>query len=104
MRVKPTPGPWKWWTSNSFLRLTGRDGQDGGVLHASVGSSGCATVTVREGDRALIAAAPELLEALEKIRDYFYVNGEGRGWKKVPYEVCLAAIKKATIPEDENER
>ena len=29
---KLTPAPWEWWTSNSFRRLTGGDGKDGGVL------------------------------------------------------------------------
>lgn len=28
-----TPGPWKWWTSNSFLRLSSQaTGKDGGVI------------------------------------------------------------------------
>ena len=27
-----TPGPWEWWTSNSWRRLSGPNGKDGGVL------------------------------------------------------------------------
>lgn len=29
------PGPWETWTSCSFRRISGPDGKDGGVLHAT---------------------------------------------------------------------
>jgi hypothetical protein len=58
-----TAGPWTWWSSNSFLRLTGADGEDGGVLSAACVRGAYATVKVRPGDMRLIAAAPDLLAA-----------------------------------------
>lgn len=63
-----TPGPWQWWTSNSLRRLTshagGRSGQDGGVLHAYRCRDGVADIAVSDADMSLIAAAPDLYEAL----------------------------------------
>lgn len=36
-----TPGPWKWWTSNSFLRLSSQaTGKDGGVIDSYVMKDG----------------------------------------------------------------
>ncbi len=60
-----TPGPWSWWTSNSYRRLTAEGRQDGGVLHAS--ESDWPTVVVSEADACLISAAPDLLEALQGV-------------------------------------
>lgn len=61
-----TPGPWEWWTSNSFLRLSSKaTGKDGGVIDSTVMRDGHPTLLVKKEDMALIAAAPELLEALQ---------------------------------------
>jgi hypothetical protein len=49
-------GPWKWWTSNSALRLTGLDGKDGGVLSAYV-HSGWADIACSAENRAFIEAS-----------------------------------------------
>lgn len=63
-----TPGPWKWWTSNSFLRLSSKaTGKDGGVIDSYVMSDGHSSLSVTYADMALIAAAPELLEALQEM-------------------------------------
>ena len=63
---KHTPGPWKWWTSNSFRRLSGPDGKDGAVLCPTVSrSDGNPDLIVSKHDMALIESAPDLLEALE---------------------------------------
>lgn len=64
-----TPGPWTWWTSNSIKRLTGRDGADGGVLHAYTLRSepGTADISIREEDMAFIEACnPATILALLK--------------------------------------
>ena len=66
-----TPGPWEWWTSNSFLRLSSRStGKDGDVIDSFMMSDGHTSLSVKQEDMALIAAAPELLEALHKLRVY----------------------------------
>lgn len=69
-----TPGPWSWWTSCSFRRLSAT--WDGDVLHAVIQrSDGHPDIHFPNGgpegpDARLIAAAPELLEALEEILNY----------------------------------
>lgn len=61
-----TKGPWEWWTSNSFLRLSSKaTGKDGSVIDSYVMSDGHSSLSVTYADMALIAAAPELLEALQ---------------------------------------
>lgn len=66
MEGKFTPGPWEWWTSNSFLRLSSQaTGKDGGVIDSYAMSDGHTSLSVSKADMALIAAAPELLEALQ---------------------------------------
>ncbi|EDV7272630.1 hypothetical protein J9P53_000383 [Salmonella enterica] len=61
-----TPGPWQWWTSNSFLRLSSQaTGKDGGVIDSYVMRDGHPSLRVSKEDMDLIAAAPDLLEALQ---------------------------------------
>ncbi|TQC75582.1 hypothetical protein [Pantoea dispersa] len=63
---KGTPGEWRWFTSNSHKRLSSvLSGKDGDVLYAYNDSTGFPMVGCAENDMALIAAAPELLEALQ---------------------------------------
>lgn len=73
-----TPGPWRWWTSNSFRRLSSDlSGKDGDVLHGITCRDGCNDVRVSEADMDLIAElrnhAEDLLDAMtEKLfRDRF---------------------------------
>lgn len=64
---KGTPGPWSWWTSNSFKRLSSASGKDGDVLCPTVClSDGHPTLIVSKEDMALIESAPDLLEALQE--------------------------------------
>ncbi len=71
MMTSFTPGPWKWWTSNSWRRLSSDHHdhpQDGGVLCPCVSpSDGYPDCIVKDADMALIAAAPELYDALENL-------------------------------------
>lgn len=96
-----TPGPWKWWTSNSYRRLTAEGKQDGGVLSA-VSKSGHADVCVSEADAQLIAAAPDLLAALLVMTrayvDLVNTGDAGRWNPEGDQEVreARAAIAKAT--------
>ncbi|MCS3423390.1 hypothetical protein M2403_001991 [Rahnella sp. BIGb0603] len=60
-----TPYPWKWFTSNSHNRLSSEvTGKDGDVIYAFKASDGMVCVNVSQWDMPVIAAAPELLEAL----------------------------------------
>lgn len=69
-----TPYPWRWFTSNSHARLSSEvTGKDGDVIHAYKAYDGMACVNVRQRDMAVIAAAPELLEALISVMSMFPV-------------------------------
>lgn len=66
--MKHTPGPWQWWTSNSFVRLSSQaTGKDGDVIDSFKMSDGATSLSVKVDDMHLIAAAPDLLEALQEM-------------------------------------
>ena len=71
-----TPGPWKWFTSNSMARLSSTpSGKDGDVLSAFRASDGVPCVRVSQHDMAFIAAVNPivvlaLLAELEASRQY----------------------------------
>jgi hypothetical protein len=65
-----TPGPWTWWTSNSWRRLRHDDrGKSVDVLMPCIAPDGQPDITVSKDDMVLIAAAPDLLAALKIIID-----------------------------------
>ncbi|EQA1694553.1 hypothetical protein O1E46_RS20850 [Enterobacter hormaechei] len=67
-RFMGTPGPWEWWTSNSFLRLSSKTtGRDGDVIDSFGMSDGATSLSVKADDMNLISAAPDLLEALQEM-------------------------------------
>lgn len=69
--MKHTPGPWQWWTSNSFVRLSSQaTGKDGDVIDSFKMSDGATSLSVKVSDMHLIAAAPDLLNELQRLRDY----------------------------------
>lgn len=90
-----TPGPWQWWTSNSFLRLSSQaTGKDGDVIDSFKMSDGATSLSVKVDDMHLIAAAPDLLEALQAMLNKAYKQN----WNdQYPDEVskAQAAISKA---------
>jgi hypothetical protein len=100
METKHTPGPWEW---------VGRDlEQKGGEYKTVIGSEvscgtfcygGSVDMTVSEADARLIAAAPELLEALILLEHEMVESGNAQsrdyGWKPA-IEKTRAAIAKAT--------
>ena len=93
-----TPGPWRWWTSNSFRRLSSdATGGDGGVLCAVVQhSDGHPDVYLKNGgwdgpDGRLIAAAPEMADALETLIDCWLLGlPAGQFAKRVSYHMVEA--------------
>jgi hypothetical protein len=66
MSEKFTPGPWKWWTSCSWRRLTAHNKRggdykkEGDVLCPTKCHDGHPDLIVTEADMALIAASPDL--------------------------------------------
>src|SRR5579864_7981560 len=66
MSGEHTPGPWEWWTSNSWRRLRHSErGVSTDVLMPCVHNDGQPDINVNAADMALIAAAPELLASLQ---------------------------------------
>ncbi len=61
---KATPGPWEWWTSCSYRRLTARGGQIGGVMHGHTCRDGVPDIIVSDKDMAFTAAARTDVPAL----------------------------------------
>ena len=105
MAVKFTPGPWKWWTSCSWRRLSQDvpNAKEGGVLCPYVARDGHPDVMVSDDDARLIASAPELLEALQGVlwmaEEWFKHGGDettfSDGYKE-SLDEARAAILKAT--------
>ena len=64
LMVAATPGPWEWWTSCSWRRLSQVGGKEGGVMYPYVASDGHPDICISEADMALIAALVNSAEAL----------------------------------------
>lgn len=69
--LRHTRGPWRWWTSNSLLRLSSDEtGKDGDVLSAVRLRDGMADIEFsNRHDLFLIEAAPGTLGALIAARE-----------------------------------
>jgi hypothetical protein len=98
-----TPGPWEWWTSNSFLRLSSKaTGKDGGVIDSYRMSDGHTSLSVKYEDMALIAAAPDLFDALSRLKteiilsdvDMDYIESHFRPWLNNAQAVLNKALGK----------
>jgi hypothetical protein len=75
--TKHTPGPWEWWDESTGrprrYDLASLNGKNGKRVLGCYGGSGINALGKSEEDRAnalLIAAAPELLEALKALRNW----------------------------------
>ena len=94
---KHTQGPWEWCGSD----LDGGKHQEFSVLEVKVSCAaycygGMANIAVSVEDARLIAAAPELLEALLRLRAAFVVvAGANSPFAKAALEMPDAAIAKA---------
>lgn len=99
MTAQHTPGPWTWWTSNSWRRLRHDDrGKTTDILMPWVAIDGQPDIIVSGPDMRLISAAPELLEALrllhDNIAEYARINNLG-GFDNQDMKLARAAIAKA---------
>lgn len=112
MNGQPTPGPWEWWTSCSWKRLTSKDSKgswmkQGNVLCPTVASDGHPDLIVSEADMALIASAPDLLRLASDYRgsiefqirrDLKIGDVEGATMKRLTLQYVEGIISKATSP------
>lgn len=101
-----TPGPWTWWTSNSWRRLRHDDPATGHTVSVvepyNQRSDNHPDVIVSEADMALIAAAPDMLAELKSLRKRFYRALELTGTTGEFADAAVAAadaiIAKAETP------
>jgi len=103
MSGEHTPGPWEWWTSNSWRRLRHSErGVSTDVLMPCVHNDGQPDIIVNAADMALIAAAPDLLAALQNIVPRFErccaAMGSDAEYVLDATKQHRAAIAKATTP------
>ncbi len=98
MNTKHTPGPWRQSTANP--NAVNKDGEKGAIgiatAHGTDDSNYAAYFPSTDEARAnalLIAAAPDMLQALLVLRSYF----EGKGHIPNALAPALAAIAKATL-------
>lgn len=127
---KHTPGPWKYWSDNGYGDTRFYIAQEDGAPYTS-GYSDVATLiaetvsgekkAVQEANARLIAAAPDLLEALKGLLDDvqglmsesdgvagLHLNGDVADWESLDeggsferlsnMSAAMAAISKATAP------
>lgn len=92
-KPKFTPGPWEWWTSNSWRRLGHSDhGHTDWVLIPFVNRYDYhPDCEVSEADMSLIASAPDLYEALAAIME----DPRCRGIDPEHRRMAYAALSKA---------
>ena len=69
LQAGPTPGPWSWWTSCSFRRLSSEaTRRDGDVLHAVVHRDGVGDIVGTEATKDYIAACSP--DRIRRLLDY----------------------------------
>lgn len=89
-----TPGPWEWVGKN----LEGQNNTDVIGLSVDCGQwrqGGMVAVKVSDADMRLIAAAPDLLAALQRIADYEPLTFAGCSDAEAIIGIARAAIAKA---------
>jgi len=91
MEKKHTPGPWKTQTHISLDRLEIRDANGRRIAECAMDFP--MSAKTHDANASLIAAAPELLEALQEI----VTAADGEGWSQLDasFTKARAAISKA---------
>jgi hypothetical protein len=96
--VMHTPGPWKaGFDDGSGPTMVHRDGRPGIIAETNPGCGCCAGEATDENraDARLIAAAPELLEALERMLSFAQAMPQSMGADFDVIPLARAAITKA---------
>lgn len=89
---KHTPGPWRFWT----CRIDSSTGMENYAQFANLNGHvfRAPLQYLSEADARLIAAAPDLLEALNAMLTHMGMDEDE--WNKVTFDQARAAIAKAT--------
>lgn len=92
MEKKHTPGPWKAQTHISLDRMEIRDANGRRIAECAMDFP--MSAKTHDANASLIAAAPELLEALQEI----VTAADGEGWSQLDasFTKARAAISKAS--------
>ena len=101
--TKHTPGPWQIWTSNSWRRI-GSNATGRTVVEPITQNDGHPDLHFSNGgfeglDARLIAAAPELYEALKDVVNYFWGTDPPALEEGDVQQLVEAAIRKADAGE-----
>ena len=103
MKTQHTPGPWAIETTTRSYGDCGETYNSLCITHATelraklICELGTDTLPDNPQNAALIAAAPDLLEALEfLLADWIAINGDRLTGSRVPAEKAIEAIQKAT--------
>ena len=83
-----TPGPWK---TGGFQNVV-VNAADGSTIVACPGGSAMAPLSEHKANAALIAAAPEMLEALEMV---LIASEDGGDMNDIDFDQLRAAVAKA---------
>jgi len=105
--TKHTPGPWEWVRGSNELRPVNPDPNHSAVasiLYAEggfgfIGSSNAASLAELDADRVLIAAAPDLLQALARLMRNFPTDADmlKAGWLQRDVDEACSAHEAAHI-------
>ena len=95
MNTKNTPAPWITDTENDFIFSKGQSETHPNII-CRLFDRNEENYPNSEANAKLIAAAPELLEALQIVRNYFGENDKTLAEHKM-FAIVDKAIKKATL-------
>lgn len=93
-----TPTPWRWWTSNSFLRLSSDvTGKDGDVLSAVTQGEDDPVLNISDADAEFIVRAcnahDELVTAADAMLAELLFRAEG--YRSIPLSAAGKALRAA---------
>jgi hypothetical protein len=93
--AKHSPGPWRLDFNDGSMRVLAAGGPDPVVAH----SLGDASIPEYLADARLIAAAPEMLEALMNLENDGGKNMPESAWKLVQDAICKATGRNERKPD-----
>ena len=89
--MKHTPGPWR--VCDEFI-LAGGTGREGRIIAANIDRIHYECQPDNLANAQLIAAAPDLLDALRELHDFADVNTRVHGRSRLAFNRALALLEK----------
>lgn len=95
--TKHTPGPWSYENTHDTIWIWG-DNNEKIVMHVSNELElKDAVREENEANAALIAAAPDMYEALKKVKEFLHGEGHRGDNSGLYYDICVVLGKAMTI-------